>query len=132
MNRRGFLKAMLASAAAPYVVTNSGVLMPLGRFWTFGGSRILTLCGDGVTDDSAALQAWLDGGTVLRADGTAMGRVLTGGSYRIGTTIYLRDGQPAREMVRNMFIGPVREGPMIHISTMDDVPIRQAQIVSYG
>ena len=29
MNRRGFLKAILASGVAPYVVTSAGVLMPL-------------------------------------------------------------------------------------------------------
>lgn len=28
MNRRGFLKTILASGIAPYVVTSSGVLMP--------------------------------------------------------------------------------------------------------
>lgn len=39
MNRRGFLGAVLAAAAAPYVVTKAGVLMPVKqivtpeRFW---------------------------------------------------------------------------------------------------
>jgi hypothetical protein len=29
MNRRGFLKSILAAGVAPYVVTSAGVLMPL-------------------------------------------------------------------------------------------------------
>lgn len=33
MNRRGFLSACLAAAAAPYVV-RSGILMPVGRLYT--------------------------------------------------------------------------------------------------
>ena len=34
MNRRGFLQACLATATAPYVVTSSGVLMPVRTLTT--------------------------------------------------------------------------------------------------
>lgn len=34
MNRRGFLSTCLAAAAAPYVVTKAGVLMPVKSLWT--------------------------------------------------------------------------------------------------
>lgn len=34
MNRRGFLKAILASGVAPYVCTTAGVLMPVKPLWT--------------------------------------------------------------------------------------------------
>jgi hypothetical protein len=36
MHRRGFLKACLAAAAAPYVVTAAGVLMPVRNVVTIG------------------------------------------------------------------------------------------------
>lgn len=34
MNRRGFLKGILAAGVAPYVVTRAGVLMPVKKLWT--------------------------------------------------------------------------------------------------
>ena len=34
MNRRGFLKGILAAGVAPYVVTGAGVLMPVKKLWT--------------------------------------------------------------------------------------------------
>lgn len=34
MNRRGFLRGMLAAATAPFVVTSAGVLMPVRKIWT--------------------------------------------------------------------------------------------------
>lgn len=33
MNRRGFLKSILAAGVAPYVVTTAGVLMPVRDLW---------------------------------------------------------------------------------------------------
>lgn len=44
MNRRGFLQACLAAATAPYVVTASGVLMPVRKLitdpWTLTESNL--------------------------------------------------------------------------------------------
>jgi hypothetical protein len=63
--RRGFLGAVLALAAAPAIVKASS-LMPIYV-------PKLVLWGDGVTDDSAALQAFIGGspiiynGSILRA-----------------------------------------------------------------
>lgn len=34
MNRRGFMKAILAAGVAPYVVTSAGVLMPVRKIKT--------------------------------------------------------------------------------------------------
>ena len=34
MNRRGFLKSIIAAGVAPYVVTAAGVLMPVRNVWT--------------------------------------------------------------------------------------------------
>src|SRR5580692_1685870 len=36
MNRRGFLQAVLAAGVAPYVVTTSGILMPVRKVWSAG------------------------------------------------------------------------------------------------
>jgi hypothetical protein len=55
MNRRGLLGSILAAAAAPMLV-QAGVLMPVK-------AERLILWGDGIHDDTAALQALFDGGT---------------------------------------------------------------------
>lgn len=59
MNRRGFLGGLLA---APAVITTSGLLMPV-RAWaeTDVWQAAPVFWGDGVHDDTAAIQAALDG-----------------------------------------------------------------------
>jgi hypothetical protein len=42
MNRRGFLKSILAAGVAPYVVTTAGVLMPVRRVWSSVDSLVLS------------------------------------------------------------------------------------------
>lgn len=93
MNRRGFLQAMLAAAAAPAIV-KAGSLMPLGRVWALSAGGILTLVGDGITDDTAALQAFVNGGRVAFADGTPFTGMLRGGSYLITSTINVTEKAP--------------------------------------
>ena len=148
MNRRGFLKSILAAGVAPAFV-GSSVLMPVRALLTAtleevtflqSGSgahartvqEALRLYGDGVTDDTAAMQAWLNGEPVWGPAGTQMGRVLLGGSYRISNTLWMGGNRPMREMLHNTFIGPVKDGPMIHYTPQDDgpLPISGAQMFS--
>jgi hypothetical protein len=59
--RRGFLGAMLAAAVAPAIV-RAGSLMPI---YVPKAPKLLTLWGDGVHDDTAALQALIGGTSVI-------------------------------------------------------------------
>jgi hypothetical protein len=142
MNRRGFLKSMLAAGVAPYVVTSAGVLMPVRKILTATAPEIaftpsgtgatamtaqeaLRLWGDGIHDDTAALQAWLDGRPVIRGDGSMVGRVLSGGSYRVSETIYMREDQPGRELFGNEFHGPIAaDKPMFVYSRNEPPPFK--------
>jgi len=48
----------------------------------------LILYADGVTDDSAALQAWLDGNdSVVYADGTPVGCLIRGARFRLNSSV---------------------------------------------
>lgn len=82
LQRRSFLGAMLAAAAAPAIIRASS-LMPVSvrRDW-------FTLYGDGVTDDTAAIQALLSGGLVQTAAGVLVPRsYLYRGIYRVSSPI---------------------------------------------
>lgn len=41
MNRRSFLKGILAAGVAPYVVTSSGLLMPVREIWSAPSGHLL-------------------------------------------------------------------------------------------
>lgn len=60
MNRRGFLKSLFAGAVVAAI--------PLSALRTVA-PELFQLRGDGVTDDSAAFQALIDGKPVLAPDG---------------------------------------------------------------
>lgn len=96
MNRRGFLKGMLALSAAPAIV-KAGSLMPLGRIWTHSAGGIITLYGDGVTDDTLALQALINGQRVMYGEEIlqASGRevYVPRGHYAISDTLHVDGGQ---------------------------------------
>lgn len=133
MNRRGFLKSMLAAGAASYVVTSAGVLMPVRKLWT-----PLQLWGDGIHDDTAALQAWINGEPVIdMRTGASLGRVLIGGEYQVSQTIYMTPDKPVREMLGNVF---VRKGlddysPMFHYTPadpLDTLPFSNVQVRRFG
>ena len=77
MNRRGFLKSILAAGVAPAFV-GSSVLMPLTKILSADGVSFVQsgtgftqlayaaiLHGDGISDDTAAMQAFVDGLPVL-------------------------------------------------------------------
>jgi hypothetical protein len=46
VNRRGFLKGILATGVAPYVVTTAGVLMPVSDLWKPRGTWLWLLAAD--------------------------------------------------------------------------------------
>ena len=71
MQRRGFLASILAAGFAPAAV-GSAVLMPV--------RQVLRLWGDGIHDDTEALQARLSQGGTF---------VLPRGTYRITNTLEL-------------------------------------------
>ena len=92
-NRRGFLGAMLAASMAPAIVRASS-LMPI-----FVPKIIVpkfVLWGDGIRDDTLALQALIDGKEVIRHDGSTFTRTLTNaiflsnGTYAISAPIIFK------------------------------------------
>lgn len=141
MNRRSFLKSVLAAGVAPAFV-GSSVLMPVAKILSAdgisflqsgAGASPLVLWGDGVRDDTAAMQAWLDGlDVVVDRYGNPLGRVLFGGTFRISHTLHMGGNQPTRELVQNTFLGPVvNNGPMIRYTprSQDDIlPIYGMQV----
>ncbi len=67
MTRRGFLKAMLVAAAAPAIVRAESLMPIYVPKIIVPGDTILW--GDGVHDDTMALQALIDGKKVWTPDG---------------------------------------------------------------
>ena len=82
MDRRDFLKNFLAASvviAAPLPITKlAAAVMPEDK------RKHFVLMGDGITNDSAALEAALDGETVYHKNGTLVRR---------GDTVYLPAGR---------------------------------------
>lgn len=60
LSRRGFLGAMLAAAAAPAIVKSDSLMRIV-----VPRSMLLTLWGDGVHDDAQAIQALVNGQSVM-------------------------------------------------------------------
>lgn len=108
MERRKLLGAMLAAFAAPAIVRAESLMaLPPQR---------LVLWGDGVHDDTKALQALLDGKRVLRPDGSAMpGPVIGAGSYVLSDTIYVPPG--VFRITGSSFIGVgMDHKPLMHFN----------------
>lgn len=86
--RRGFLGAMLALAAAPAIVRADSLMRIVP-------TEQLILWGDGIRDDTVALQALIDGKPVRRRDGSTFSRspdgaiFLGGGLFAISSPIVL-------------------------------------------
>lgn len=117
ISRRGFLKAMLAAASAPAFVKADSLMrlaVPRGAMVTPAG---LVIWGDGVHDDTAALQAALDGRLVVRPDGTPFGGFLGGGTYRVLSPLVIG---PA-------FSGRTREGGTIVAQLPEDEPLLRVE-----
>jgi hypothetical protein len=78
VNRRGFFRGVAGVAAAAMLPARALVaLLP----------AIPILYGDGIHDDTAALNVWGRGGQVKRPDGTAVGARLEGGRFLVSSTI---------------------------------------------
>ena len=91
MNRRGFLKGMLATGVAPYVVTAAGVLMPVRKLWEPGIAFVQS--GTGAT--SLTLQAVIGQRIMVSNQG---GRIVTiGGDLGLlgNKSLTLSDGEMA-------------------------------------
>jgi len=82
MNRRGFLQSLIAGAGLVALPTAA-----LSAIKTVA-PELFYLRGDGVTDDTLALQALFDGKAVIGPDGKILAPVVSGG----GTPIYLPKG----------------------------------------
>lgn len=109
MNRRGFLAGILACAAAPAIARaaslmpvkalESGVLVPdleLGVYainfeaLQVDAFRRAVLYGDGIHDDTKAVQALLDGKLVMRPNGEPVSSLAeVRGRYLLTDTLYL-------------------------------------------
>jgi len=92
MNRREFLKGLFAVTSSVAAITAVG---PIVRGMVSSGvmASPFVLYGDGVTDDTKAIQALIDGEIVYTADGRRLQREFLGGNsvvyiprgtYRVG------------------------------------------------
>lgn len=117
MNRRGFLGAILAAAAAPAVV-RAGVLMPI---YVPAPPHILRLWGDGIHDDRAAMQALFDGGPVFAPDGRILERLSNQVAIPAGTFLMAGGGVVASGVAcifssgTQLVAGPRFDGAMLTI-----------------
>lgn len=106
MDRRGFLKSILALGVAPAVV-RAGSLMPVVQ--TASGLLIpaaaVILWGDGVHNDQPGLQALLNGERVIRQDGSQVTDHLIGGTYLVGSTINVNASSRQYVITDAQFIG---------------------------
>lgn len=109
MNRRDWLKnaaLLVAAGVAADQLDLLDRLQPRRLFAAWG--TVPTLFGDGIADDTRALQAFFDGHPVYDAHrrmpliGTA---VVSGGVFRITSTVYVdRRTGPERWFVNNMVL----------------------------
>jgi len=114
MDRRGFLKTI--GLVAPAVILTPGLLMPVRSIFV----PPLILFGDGLHDDTSALQGLINGRVVTWADGTPATTLLRGGSYLITRTLHI--GKSTTLSAQNArFIGKLQneESPMIYVSAPD-------------
>jgi hypothetical protein len=92
LSRRGFLGAILAAAAAPAIVKSDSLMRIV-----VPRPVLLTLWGDGVRDDAQALQALIDGQSVVfggrefgpRPDGSIY---LPAGTFAMGAAAIVGSG----------------------------------------
>ena len=78
---------MLAAGAAPAIVKADNIMR------IFVPKRDIILYGDGVRDDSEALQAFFDGKPVLSPDGTRVVDTLEGDTFFVSKTIDISRSQ---------------------------------------
>jgi len=115
MNKRQFL---FGSAAVVVTAASSvGVVYSVGH--AFGWDELPRIIGDGVHDDTAGLQAALDGRPFLSSVVKRVGNVvhLSEGTYYSTATLYLRDAGlmgVRRDHVPVSRIRGAGDGPVLH------------------
>ena len=95
LTRRGFLQTCLALAVAPSIVRAES-LMPLVIRTTW------VLHGDGISDDTLALQAWLDGERVWM-NGAVLGKTLRDGTFMLSRPLVISKVAHDMAMFGNWF-----------------------------
>lgn len=126
-NRRGFLKAMLALGVAPAVV-GSGILMPVRKVLAATPAEVAfvesgtgftqaayaaVLHGDGIRDDTAGLQAFLNGLPVLYQGRVVQDRIGYG-KFLVANTIHVTEQTSGRLIHDSQIIGAGQEGPLFY------------------
>lgn len=91
LKRRGFLFAALAVCAAPAIVRADSLMRVVPP-------RRLVLWGDGIHDDTAALQDILDG--IGAVDRFGRAAAIAGGSYLLGNELIIRRSDTVIEDAR--------------------------------
>lgn len=123
MNRRDFLKITgLASIASVFPFAFSDV------------SHRLTLYGDGVHDDTEAVQAFIDGKDVFYPDGEKVGNDLSG-TFRLTGPIRMNaaDGLgDKRAIIGSQIIGDTQGRTIFHYDQIDDNAVRAFNNAIYG
>lgn len=116
ITRRGLLQGIFAAGMAP-AICKAEILMPVRKIIVPSKmTETLILWGDGVHDDSKALQAVINGSHVISPDGKPIGRTLDAGTFLIGSTLTF-DRHTDMEFLNSRFIakesfhGPVLSFP---------------------
>lgn len=131
LSRRGFLGAMLAAAAAPaFVKSDSLMRIVVPR------PVLLTLWGDGVHDDAQAIQALIDGRSVMfggrefgpRPDGSIY---FPSGTFAMGAAAVIGSG--ARLFGNGAQLKALSTAPMFELKQgTQDVFLRDFNFVGLG
>lgn len=98
MNRRGFMGSILALGLAPAIVRASSLMPVIARI-----PDSLILYGDGIHDDTKAMQAFLDGQRVLNADGTVRGSGIRSETFLLSGPLLIRDSPGCRSVCDSVF-----------------------------
>jgi hypothetical protein len=116
MDRRGFLSSILALGMAPAIVRAESIMRIVVP------QRVI-LWGDGIHDDTAALQAFFDGGLVVTPEGIAVGNHLRGGLYVVTSTIITNKAED-RMLTNSHLIGRLDDfSPMFRLDEFASPPI---------
>lgn len=112
--RRGFLGAMLAAAAAPALV-RAGSIMPV----YVPKPGLITLWGDGIHDDTTAMQALLSGGEVNYGGASVKSLAgtlrLPSGTFLVSAPLVFGGSGMVFDGARNL-ITAQHDGPMMTVA----------------
>ncbi len=107
IERRAFLGGILAALTAPAIVRSDSLMKLTPK-------RIFTLYGDGLEDDTVALQALMDGREVVTPYGAPAS--LSGGLFLISNTlVFRRDRMCVSGLTLEASDNFLREAPMLRV-----------------